>query len=281
MPTIIGGSEGREGSIRIRSRNGTPIIEETYTYIVEADGKYQQRLEILATPGLPTVNVSASAGGLAICVAKDATRRSANSLIWDVTAEFSSEVDEENDSSDPSGTAPEAWIPVYETLHERIQESVVRDKSNQPIANSAKTPYATGLTLTRFIPIWKFYQFEPSTVTDETIIARSEVVNSVTFKGRPAKSLLCIVNSSVIGFYYGRRRRLTYYTLKYNSKLWTHKRFDVGPYQLSGEPCKNLRGEPIEGALDGSGTQLAYGATPAINSFDIYDEMPFQSFLRI
>ena len=122
-------------------------------------------------------------------------------------------------------------------------------------------------------------------MTDETIIARNEVVNSAVFKGRPAKSLLCTVLSSEVGFFYGQKRRLTQYQLKYNVKLWTHKRQDTGTVYKSGGdllpytddgPDRNV----ILGPLDGSGGKVTVGDPPAILEFDMYESVSF-SFLRI
>lgn len=285
MPTIVDSSEGREGSGRLRSRGGLPVYEETYHYIVLADHKTQSRADILLTTGLPQINLTTSVGGFARCVGVDARRRVDNPLYWDVTADFSSEVEESSGDPGTGGTVPtpEAWVPVYETKFERIQEVVTKDQSGDAVANSAGQPFETGLTITRHIPIWEFYQFEPATLTDEQVIARSETVNSATFKGRAAKTLLCIVLSSVVGFFYGQRRRLTQYQLKYNEKDWQHKRLDVGTQWKDGTTLKDFTssdGSIMLGSLDGSGGKQAAGTAPAVLTFDIYKTSDF-SFLRI
>lgn len=285
MPTIVDLSEGREGVGRIRSQGGRPVFEETYTFIVQADNVLQTRAEILLnTPSLPRVNETTGPFGFSVCRSVSATRRTDKTLWWDVTAEFSSEVEEGGDQSNGQPNAdPTAWIPVYETKFERLQEVVTKDQSGDAIANSAGQAFETGLTITRHIPIWEFYQFEPATVSDETIIARNEVVNSGTFKGRAAKTLLCIVLSSTLGFFYGQRRRLTQYQLKYNSKDWTHKRLDVGTQYLDSGNLKTFLdadGQVMLGSLDGSGAKQAAGTAPAVRSFDQYATSSF-SFLRI
>lgn len=286
MPTLIDSSETRVGSGRIRSRKGTPVYEESYSFIVEADYKTQTRAEILfATSGLPQINLTTGPFGLTVCRGLSATRRSEHSLIWDVVADFSSEVEEGTSGSsgaDPQ-TDPQAWVPVYETKFERYQEVVTKDQSGTAIANSAGQAFETGLTITRHIPVWEFYQFEPSTTTDQTVIARSETVNSATFKGCTAKTLLCIVLSSVVGFYYGQRRRLSQYQLKYNSRNWQHKRLDVGTQYLSGTTLLDFTssdGTVMLGSLNGSGAKQAAGTDPAILSFDQYATSDF-SFIRI
>ena len=284
MPTIKDSSTGRDGNIRIRSNKGTAIIEETYSYIVKADSKTQSRLEILGTSGLPRVNADTASSGFTVCKAVNAVRREANPLYWDVTADFSSEVEENTNTNDPTITPPTEWVPVYETKFERLQEIATKDRSGVKIANSAGVPYETGIQLSRFIPVWNFYQFDPATVTDFEVIAKNEVVNSAEFKDCAEKTLLCTIESSTIGFYYGNRVRLTYYSLKYNKNKWTHKRLDIGTSYKSGTDLldyTNTSGTIILGALDGSGGKQAVGTPPAEREFDMFEPVAFASFLRI
>ena len=297
---IIDGSEKRGGTCSVSSSNGMPVLNETYNFIIESDSKYTSRIDILySTPSFPKVNQTVSAYGLAVCVGVDATRREDNPFIWDASATFSSEVEEGQDGSsggqDPAAD-PVTWVPIRETKFERLQEVVTKDKNDDAVANSSGQAYQTGLTVGRFIPIWEFWQFEPATVTDEQLIARNETVNDATFKTKPAKSFLLTVLSSKVGYYYGQRRRLTHYSLKYNEKLWTHKRLDVGSLwkqngssNLIDPRVDNPTGQVI--ALNGSGQPASGydGATnkpgltitaPAIREFDIYQSISF-SFLRV
>jgi hypothetical protein len=164
-----------------------------------------------------------------------------------------------------------------------MQEVLTKDQSGDTIANSAGVPFEVGLTVTRRIPVWEFYQFESSAITDEQILERSETVNSGTFRGRAAKSLLCVVLSSSIGFFYGQKRRLTHYQLKYNRKIWTHKRLDVGTTYKSGSDLlayTDSDGNVILGALDGSGAKQAVGTAPEVLEFDQFPSDSF-SFLRV
>ena len=285
MPTIVDNSELREGSGKIRKRGGGPVLEETYHYLVQADHKTQTRAEILLlTVGLPKLG-DPGPFGATVCVDVTADRDQENPLYWRCTAEFSSEIEDgsgapENNSGQPF--TPEAWIPEYETKYEIINETSNKDASGTTIANSAGLPFETGIVLPRHIPIWEFYQFEPATVTDEQVIERSEVVNGSTFKGKAAKTLLCVVLSSVRGRYFGQRRRLTQYQLKYNKNDWRHKRRDVGTQYKSGTTLITFVADNSVylGALNGSGGAQAVGTPPAIREFDVYATSDF-SFLRI
>lgn len=278
--TIIG--EARQGSISIRSSQGVPVIDETYVFKVKSDTKNNSRFNVSQTPGLPVVGQTVSSHGLTVCRGKSCERDENNPLYWTVTCTFSSEVEEGQNANDPN-SPPTEWVPVYETKFERQQRVVTKDKAGAAVVNSAGWKFPVGLTIGRFIPIWEFFQFEPATVTDETIIDRNEVVNSDSFRGRAANTLLCTVMSSTIGFYYGQFLRFTRYSLKYDSENWKHKRLDVGPFYKSGANKLPFldNGTPqnrIEGNLDGAGGAAA--GNPSVLEFAMYPTTTFNSFLR-
>jgi hypothetical protein len=278
--TILG--EHRSGGIKIRSAGGIPKIDETYIFRVQAANKNVSRFNIVQIPGLPIVNQTVSSYGLTVCRSKTAERSEENPLFWEVTCEFSSEVEEGQGGQDEQ-TPPTEWTPVYETKFERRQVVVTRDQAGTAIANSAGQPFENGLTVSRFLPVWEFFQFEPATVSDETVIGRNEVVNSGSFRGRAAKTLLCTVVSSQIGFYYGQPLRFTRYRLVFDYMTWQHRRLDVGTVFLSGgnlNAYTDNDGNVILGGLNGSGAKVAAGSPPAIRAFDMYPSVSFSSFLR-
>jgi hypothetical protein len=259
--------------------------------LVKADSLDRSRIEILYdTPGLPQVGITTSAYGSAICKSVSATRRDRNPLYWDVACVFSSEVDEGSQGPGNPGTQnPEEWALIYETKFERLQEVVTADKNGDPIANSAGQPFSSGLTIGRFIPVWEVFKFESVAVTDEILIARNETVNSASFRGRAAKTLLLTIVTSKVASYYGAPRRLTLYSLKYNSKKWTHKRLDTGTvYKVTNEDTLQFELKPyldkdertiINGPLNGSGEKQADGEPPHVLEFDLYEPISF-SFLQ-
>ena len=278
MPTLIG--EGRSGDVGIRLNQGVPVVEMTVTYRVLADTADQDRSIVITTPGLPTAGQTIREG-LCVCKSLSASRNASNPRLWEITTEFSSEDQEGQDNQDPTSD-PETWVPEYETKFERVDEVVTEDVNGVTVANSAGTAFPQGLTVTRLIPVWEFVQVESASITDEDVLARNEVVNSTTFKGRAAKTLLCVVVNSYIGRLYGKRRRLTIYHLKYNERDWKHKRRDIGPVHLVGgaEVRFDKDGGPPIGGLDGStGAKVTVGDPPGIIEFDIYNTSDF-SFLR-
>jgi hypothetical protein len=273
----------RDGSFAIRSVGGLPVIDETYSWIVVTDVPNVPYSTVYNTPGLPTVNVTQSPQGLGICRSKVCKRWTQNANYWTATCEFSSAVDERSNIQDPA-VNPVTWLPVYETKMERLQELITTDKDGDVIANSAGQPWSNGMTVSRFIPVWEFYQIE-NPVSDEEIADRMETVNEFSFKGRAPKTLLCVILSSVVGFYYGQRRRLTQYSVKYNKKKWIHKRLDTGTAYISGTdllPYTDKFGNVINGPLDGfSGAKVAVGDPPGERSFDYYEIKNFNTFLRV
>ncbi len=285
MPTLEG--QKREGGCNLANRNGLPVYEEQWHFLVKADSATQQRVEIIATPGLPVPGDTTSAGGFAQCSAVNANRRPENPLYWDVTATFSSEVEDNGLTTfvpgQPGVPPATEWVPVYETKMERMQRVASKDRSGNAIANSAGQAFETGLNIGRFIPIWDLFQFEPDTVTDEQVIDRNETVNSVTFRGKAASTLLLTIVDSVIWRYLGQRVRLTRYEVRYNKENWKHKRLDVGTQYLDAGTLKDFKstdGSIMLGSLNGSGGKQAAGTAPAILEFDVFDEINFNDFLR-
>ena len=286
MPTLEG--EQREGSASLASSDGRPVYEEHYSFLVKADSKTQPRSEIFATPGLPIIQHTTTANGLAVCTTVDPVRREANSLYYDVAVTFSSEVTESSGAETfvpgaPGSIPPVEWVPVYETQMERMQRVATKDVDGTPIVNSAGQAFETGLQIGRFIPIWDLYQFEPATVTDEDIIERNETVNSVTFKGREPKTLLLTVVNSVIWRFLGNRVRLTRYEVRWNKENWRHKRLDVGTQYLNLTEIKDYKsadGSIMLGSLDGNGGKQTPGQPPAVREFDVFESKNFKDFLR-
>lgn len=281
--TLLG--EQSEGKSSVRSSGGIAILDETYHHLVEASTVEIERTEVLATVGLPKVGITVSASGFCVCRTVDAVRRKEQRLLWDVTSTFSSEVDERQTPQGYTGD-PTTWVPVYETKFERMQEQCTTDNNGDSIANSAGQPFEMGIIRGRYIPVWEFFQIEAGTVSDETVIERNEVVNDAVFKGRAARTLLCTVISSVVGFYYGSLRRLTRYSLRYNSFNWRHKRLDLGTVYFEGGEFLPYFDNPrdknvILGGLNGAGGKVAAGAKPAILQFDVYPEATFTDFLRL
>lgn len=285
MPTLIG--EAREGSISIVRNNGRNTVRTPFSFIVEADADDQDRLDVLACPGLPTVGLTVSAN-YGICIGKKGTRRPDALRIWDVECEFSTEAEEGTDPQTPQQGDPTQWIPVAELQFEVLDEVVRKDKSGTPklFVNSAKQAFETGLTIPKTILRRDFFQFEPISTTIDDIEDRNNKVNDATYLGRAEKTLLLQIRGAKLGFYYGQRCWLVDYSMKYKEDTWTLKMLDVGYSYLDGSNNRKPYYDDddqtiILGGLNGSGGKVASQNTdPAELSFERYETLGFSTFLR-
>lgn len=280
LPALLG--EKRGGEIYTSLRDGQAVYECTYYYTVRGVTKEDSRKYIVEnTTGLPKVNESVDDDNLGVCSSVRAVRREDNPLIWDVTAIFESIVEQGN--SVAIGADPLAWIPRRRTIFFNKDEVRAADNAGTAYKNSAGQALVGIPPIKRTLVAWRFVQFESASVTDETIADRNETVNSTTFKGKAAKTLLLTVEDSEVGTYYGQPLRLTQYLLKYDPKDWRTKMLDVGTVYKSGTtllPYTDAAGNVIEGGLNGSGAKVTGGNAPSILYFDDYATSTF-SFLRI
>ncbi len=188
-----------------------------------------------------------------LCKGADAVRDDDHALIWRVTLTFSTNVDQDDAQNGQQQGDPTLWVPIRRLLYEVKEEVSDTDINGNVILNTANLPYDTGVLKRRYLPVWEFTQWEPLTVTDNDILDRMSVVNSASWppsQPKPAKTWLCKVLDSVVGFYAGYRCRMTTYRLIYDSQDWTEKRPSVGWHyktstgkrpSISGQRPKNLR----------------------------------------
>jgi len=280
--TILG--ETREGSGSIRKQGKRLVFEEQYSYIVQTTDKTTTRLAVLSTPGIPRVGLTLSAGGFAICQSVTANRDAVNPVIWHVTANFASDVQEDTSGANESQSGdPTVWQPIAELSFETFTEVVAEDQSGTAIANSAGQPFGSGISLTRTLVRYDFEQFEPVSTSIDTIAGRNETVNSGTFQGKAAKTLKLTVRSASLGYYYGYKVWRIAYSMVYKPDDWQLKVLDVGNCYLSGgtlQPYLDDQGNRIVGGLNGSGGQVTAGNPPDILTFDKFEAISF-SFLRV
>jgi hypothetical protein len=160
MGTVLG--EGREGNINLRlNSRGELITDQDVSYIVEADTRDQDELAVVtSTSDLPIPSVTLR--GTRTCRSLRGTRRKENPLIWDFTANFSNEVqeDQNNKEGQSGGEDPTAWIPVAELEYESYEDMLREDVNGKRWINSAGDPFETGFNRTRHIAVRSFSQFE-------------------------------------------------------------------------------------------------------------------------
>lgn len=275
--------EKRIGGGRVAIGNNGLEYSETYQYIVETDDINTGREEVMTCTGLPELFISQSVGGPAICTSIRVDRNPVNPLFWDVIAEFTSDIPEGSVGA-TFGTVdpPTAWTSRAKIRFEHLEETVFKDANGDPVVNSAGFAFDSGIQRIRTIPCYDFVQFEPASTTIETIVDRDNKVNSGTFRGRAAKTLLLTVQGIDYGYFYGEECVKVAYSMKYKSDTWRLSYLDVGEQYVDGLDYKFFERDGVTyvGNLDGAGGALADGFPPTVLEFDMYDDLSF-SFLRL
>jgi hypothetical protein len=226
MAKIYG--ERRKGDTNLSIKNGMLVVDTTYHYQVKAD-PYESRRDILYTPGLPIPYQTIDPDGLGICQTTSLSRGSNTSIVWDVTARFSSNV-EDNSGQNFNGTGddPETWVPVRETFLEPYEEVRIRDINDRPWVNGAKKPFEQGPTFQQDNIRYDFWQLESGTTSDFDVTDRNNRINHAPYLGLPKHTLLLKIRRSVVGVYYGRVRRIVEYSIIYNKNNWHQKLANIG-----------------------------------------------------
>lgn len=292
MPTLLTPDGLREGGIRADYNKGFIDREEDWHYYVMADNKYQDRMAILfGTPGLPMIGATIKNGML--CKGGDAQRDTDFPLKWKVTLTFTTSVEGDDQNNGQQQGDPTLWIPVRRTMWETKEEVSDTDASGNPCVNTAGQPFETKVVRKRRCPAWEFTQWEPLSVTDEMIIDRAEVMNSAPWpptSSKPAKTWLCTVQDSTVGFFAGVRCRMTIYRVVYDFKKWTDKRLSVGYLYQNGSNRfpYTVRGQVIQGPLTSTGDRVIdengatiSGRTLATVELDQVPAVALADFLRI
>ena len=257
MPnTLIG--EGRQAGIYLALKNGVATVRERWYYKVKGASRTESRDSIVSTSGLPTVGVDVNPAGTALCTGKDAERNPENPFYWDVTCEYSSEVND-NTGATGGGADPYTWVPIRETFLQPHKVFKCKAKNSKPFTNGAGMALSSYPEQSIDILRWDFVQFEnPATVTDSVIALRNDAINNASFLSMAKHTLLLTVRKSVVGYYYGAARRFTEYSLTYNPENWHEKVANVGTTfkNASGQICdyifydtKNPEGTIVLGPL--------------------------------
>lgn len=287
MPTLIG--ERIEGSINTRvGKNGILLREQTHYFTVLADNRFQDRIEILQTPGLPRYGV-VYIGGLTV-KSMNADRTDEHDLRWKVSITGSSEVEEDqetrNQSTGNSSSDPTTWVPIASVGFEPFDEVMREDVNGKRWVNSAKKPFETGFVRQRRVAVVSFSQFEPVSTKLEEIMDRCDKVNSIVYKGKAIKTLLLGVDRATLGTYSGVRCWRVDYTMRYKEDNWRLKMLDVGwGYYTGGvyTPFLDSQNNQYLGSLNGTGGKVANEATdePAPLDFDQFKAVDFNDFLKV
>lgn len=280
---IVGEKRDASASIK-RGENFQLLFSETYSYVVLADSVDTTREEILLdTPGLPIVGITTTNAG-AVCVSKSAERRQENARYWDVTCEFESQPEEQEQDEENPSDDPVTWKPKFKASFEVREKVLWTDKSDTPkkIVNSVNQRFETPLMEKKLITVISFTQFESVSLKIEDIIDRNDKVNQSSFLWKDPRTLLLNVTGAEKG-YYGRYPawRISY-SLRYDPDTWDVEMLDVGTVYKDGTkymPWLDGDGHRIVGNLNSDGTKRALSSAPLTRTFEIYGKSDF-SFIR-
>jgi hypothetical protein len=220
--------EKRKGDVKLKMKSGVLHVECTYHYKI-LSSPTETRLDILYTNGLPIPYQTLEPEGLGVCIAVDATREENSAYAWDVTATFSSDVEDSSGQNyTGTGDQPDQWIPVREMFLEPYHEVTIKDINGKPYTNGAQTPFAQGPQIHKDNIRYDFWQFEPASTHDSVIAARNNTINEVPYMGQEKHTLKLSIRRSVVGIYYGRSLRLVEYSITYNEDNWHDKLANYG-----------------------------------------------------
>jgi hypothetical protein len=290
--------EARKGSGRIEQGEGNRIrISYPITFRVVSDNPFATREEILLdTPGLPIVGLLYGPFQL-VCKSKQAERSETHRNYWEVTCEFESGKEEQEQDPDNPSDDPTTWIPQFK-VDSFITKERVMTKDKTPasdgnvnfgvdgpyfIRNSAGQVFETPLTEQFTLAQFSGVQFEDSSLSLLTIMQRNNSVNSATFNGFAARTLLLELASAELGTWGNYRAWRIGYRFTYDPDTHDVPMLDVGTSYLDGTTLKPYMDETdmfrIIGNLDGTGDKAS--GDPAILKFQRYPQINFSSFLRM
>lgn len=284
--TVFFRGERRQGTGRLRKGDKKLVYEDTRIFSLYSDDPINTtRGEVLVHPSLPKVGLFYNLGLLVICTSKDCQRMEENPREWEVTCEFSSDVEENKDGSkEGQQGSPIDWVPIASVGFETYQFYQTVDLDGKPFANSAGEPFNSSLPIQRTLIKWEFDQMEPATLRLDEISERNEVVNSQVFKRIGPQKLKLQVKNASLGYYYGTQAWLISYCLTYKPDGWNPRVADIGSFYKQGGqiiPFQTNWPNPqnTTGFLNGNGGQ-GNANNVFLLDFRNYEQSGF-TFLRI
>lgn len=300
MPSqILGEKRGGSAKISQQGRTGLSFSSSIEFLVVASDTTVTREEILLFTPGLPVVGVVYGAIG-ATCVSKDCKRRTDHALYWDVTCEFETAREEQRQDQNNPSPDPTTWIPIFK-VDSFISKPRVVTVDKTPAAagnvnfgfpgpytihNSARQPFDEPLTVNRLLAQFSCVQFEDPTQDLDIIMDRNEKVNSLSFAGFGARTLLLNVVGAELGTFGGFYAWRISYQCTYDAATHDVLLLDVGSCFLDGGTTATGNQRPykdtieqyrIVGNLNGTGGKATNASTLR---FRIYDEVDFSTFLR-
>jgi len=182
MTTLVGQKKGK--NIDVSTDGQRLVYSATREYLVYDQSGNAGEGDVLVTAGLPSVNLFYNFDGVPLaltCKKKSAQQWETNNKYWTVSADFDNEPqNNENDTGGNEGDSqdPTTWNAIVRFNFEQYEDVLWHEK------NLANRPYASPLTIQKLIPVLKFTQYMPPTLTIYDLITEyHDVLNDDTFLG--------------------------------------------------------------------------------------------------
>lgn len=302
---IVG--ELRRGSGTVsKGQNGRINVTMQIDFLVVTDDKFTTREEVLLeTTNAPIVGLNYGPLGIP-CVSKTANRNETNPLYWELSCQFDSAVEnQEQDPNNPNNPDPTTWIPIWRLdLSVEEGESYPVDGAGNSIKNTAGEFYDPLPTKKHRLISWSFNQYEPATTTAVDISNRHLTVNNAPFvktmRGQTYTwdqyAFLMSVEEAELGYYLGFLCWNIKYKITYKRNMqpvvggpaanigWQNVVYSRGMNYLSGGvgPLKPWmeNGININGPLQSNGDKDTLGALGYKQLFLMYQPADWATFLR-
>lgn len=295
MPKLLGEKEAtNSGSVGLVKKNKFYTLQARFsrTYYVLADNTSQQEATIIATSGIPPL-LSLLTG--AWCMNKQGKEVAAipnhpvtgvPTVLWEVTADFDSDVDVEEADQSPEARTPKIrWYGENET--EVLEKDAITGDAIETVPGE---PIIVEVPVVR--PVLEVRRFEIPPFDPDTILDYVNHANSTAFYGAPEGTALMLpMDVSEEKIVDEIRVIEVTYRIKFNIKkdgdslasdTWKAKPLHHGfkYFKDVADPpltWTDERGNPATINLAEDGTRLADGADPVFLEFNRYPKVNFNT----
>lgn len=180
MATLVGQKKGK--NVEVTTDGQRLIYSASREYLVYDASGSEGEGTLLLTGGLPSINVFYSFDGVPvplICRSKKAQQWETNNKYWTVSAEFNNEPlsnEQQTGGNEQDPQDPTTWYAIVNFDFETYEQPFPY------LYNFAKRPYSSVPTVEALMPVLKFTQYLPPSLTIYDLISDyHEVLNDGVF----------------------------------------------------------------------------------------------------
>ena len=180
MATLVGQKKGK--NVQVTTDGQRLIYSASREYLVYDASGTEGEGTLLLTGGLPSINVFYNFDGVPvplICRSKKAQQWEDNNKYWTVSAEFNNEPlsnEQQTGGNEQDPQDPTTWYAIVNFDFETYEQPYPY------LVNFAKRPYSSVPTVEALMPVLKFTQYMPPSLTIYDLISNyHEVINDGVF----------------------------------------------------------------------------------------------------